>query len=335
MTLTQAAVVTKKGIVILVGLIVLGFTFKLLYDFGYQIYRHYYPPAEDLPNMKFGKLPKISFPASKSTANFTYSLDTKTGGLPQSPKLIKVYFIPQAGVSLLSPDRSKSLAARFGFISGPENVSPVQVRFKDDKGASMTIDLPTSNFSFDRLAEIDPKQDSGQAISSSDELVKDVQRFLENKQLLPDDLQDARSSVYYNAGSQAESDRAEVTFWPKDIDQLPVVTSDFRYGLVKVTVYKALNEATHFPKIDYYYWPVDATTFATYSLKSPEQAFEQLKAGGGYFSLEPPSNQASITNVSLAYYESQDYSPYLQPVYVFAGSNFAAYVPAIDSSQIQ
>ncbi len=336
MTLTQAAVFTKKGIVIFIGLIILGIIFKVIFDFGYKVYRSYYPPPENIATIQFGKLPKIIFPSSKSTANYTYTLDTKTGGLPQNPNIIKIYFIPQTGVSLLSADRSKALAQKLGFEVGPENLSSVQVRFKDQKGSNLTIDLPTGNFSFDRSAELDPNESlQNNVLPEADALVNDFKTYLGGKDLLNDQLKTGRSNVVYDGPSRAEATKATVSLWPQDIDELPIVTPDFAHGLIKVTMTRSRIEPTRFSKLNYYYWPIEETTFSTYPLKSTQTAFEQLKAGGGYFSLEPPSNQASITSVSLAYYQSTDYSPYLQPVYVFAGSNFAAYVPAIDSAQIQ
>jgi hypothetical protein len=46
-------------------------------------------------------------------------------------------------------------------------------------------------------------------------------------------------------------------------------------------------------------------------------------------------NQANITikKMFLAYYDPDEYQPYLQPVYVFVGDNdFVGYVPAVEDA---
>ena len=81
--------------------------------------------------------------------------------------------------------------------------------------------------------------------------------------------------------------------------------------------------------MEYTYWNPDVETFSTYPVKSPSQAFTDLKAGKGVMIIQPDNKNASITAVSLAYYEPDVYQKYLEPVYVFTGPNMVAYVPAI------
>lgn len=328
MTLTQAATITKRLIITTLVLTTLG----IIGGIGYQAWRSYYlstlPPVEEKPEMKFGTLPKPIFPDSNiSSSNFSYSLDTATGGLPQTPKLLKVYFLPKAGVSLMAPEKSRKLAENLGFSSDPEILSQTEYRFNDTGTGTLDVDLTTGNFAFQRKIATD----SARAVSLPDrsQAVNSFKDYLSSKGLLSDELKDGRSSVDYEKISPQDSETVEVSIWPTDVDKLPIVTSTFNRGLVKATLTKGEETINKFAKVNLTFWPVDKTTFSTYPLKTPDQAYAALRSGQGFISLEPKKPQVSISSVYLAYYESEEYSPYLQPVFVFEGPEFAALVPAI------
>src|SRR3989344_695400 len=87
MTLTQTANLTRRGIIIIIVLMIIAISGSI----GYSIWNQYrisqIPPVMEQPEMKFGILPAINFPASNVTSsNYSYSLDTETGNLPQIPK---------------------------------------------------------------------------------------------------------------------------------------------------------------------------------------------------------------------------------------------------------
>ncbi|MBI4040168.1 hypothetical protein HY389_02330 [Candidatus Daviesbacteria bacterium] len=333
MNLTQTAKLTKRGLIVLAALIFLGITGKV----GYQIwYTNFYlpslPPKIELPENKFGVLPPVNFPKSDlKSSNYTYSIDTATGGLPQTPKLVKVYFLPQAGVSLLAPDRSKDLATKLGFSNGPQILSQTQYKFSDDSGGNLTIDLNTGNFSFERPIASASADLQNNTLPDPPQLIANFKNYLQGKNLLPDGLKDGRSQVNYNGNSQSDAQTASVTLWPADIDKLPIITPA-QQGLITVTVTKARDETKKFVKLNYTYWPVDKTTSSTYSIKTAQRAFDELKTGSAYMIKQPPKNQVSISSVYLAYFESADYPIYLQPVFVFEGPDFMAIIPAVTAS---
>lgn len=332
MTLTQAATLTKRGVITTLVIIFLGITAALSYNIWHQYYLAHLPLVEEKPEMKFGSLPKLNFPQSNvSSSNFSYSLDTVTGGLPQTPKLLKIYFLPRSGVSLLAPEKAKILAQSLGFPFGPEIISSSQYNFSDGEGGKISIDLTTGNFHFQKLA----KQNlaTGSAVlkgnfSDQPKLVADFKNYLASKTLLPEELQNGRSNVTFN--SQFENPQtATISLWPTDLDSLPIITSNPRQGLVGGTLTSAEEEKDKFVRVDYTFWLIDNTTSSTYHLKTAEQAFADLRSGLGFISLEPKKPQVSISSVYLAYFESEEYSPYLQPVFVFEGPDFAGIVPAV------
>ena len=86
----------------------------------------------------------------------------------------------------------------------------------------------------------------------------------------------------------------------------------------------------------YTYWPIDYQTTATYSLKTSQQAWQELQAGGGYLLSIPKTLVVTVRNVYLAYYDSISPQTYLQPIFVFEGDDgFVAYVPALNPEYVE
>ncbi|MDD2822852.1 MAG: hypothetical protein PHQ59_02100 [Candidatus Daviesbacteria bacterium] len=330
MTLTQVAIITKRGVLTFTALLILGTVTAIGYRVWYNYYQSTLPIVEEKPNLKFGTLPKIVFPKSiVSSSNYSYSLDTETGSFLQMPKIIKVYFIPRANiVSLLAPDESQKLAGKFGFNGSREVLNPTTYQYKDDSNGKFIIDLISGNFNFQKqVATASAKIDT--TFINPDQLVNAFKDLLKMNGVSNDDLNTGRSKVAYNKNIPNNSNSALVSLWPADFDGVPIVTSSTSASLVNATTSNPNNESNRFTEVNYTYWQIDKTTFATYPLQPIENAFEELKLGQGYITQVPTNAKVSIIKAYLAYFESEEYTPYLQPVYVFEGPLFTALVPAI------
>ena len=353
MTLTQTAILAKQFITISVIALVLG----IVSFIGYKIWHAYYlanlPPVEEKPDTKFGLLPELDFPKGNvSTSNFSYSLDTITGGLPkvgQDPgfeKIVKVYFVTQTFASLLAPDRSESLAQKFGINLPPIILNETKYRFKD-KDKELLVDLDNGNFSFAKQASI-----SGMLIPDDDsKLISGFKQELLNLGVLKDDLKDGRNKIVLlkTAGGKfipvtnlSEARAVQISLWPAPIDKKSIFTADFNNSLVTAIVLGSAENLANYLKLNFTFYPIDTSTFATYQIKTTEEAFDDLKSGKGVVIVEPDKAQVSITSVSLGYYLSENYSPYLQPIFVFEGSFQTAkdengkvviYLPAIKQAE--
>lgn len=332
MTLTQTAILVKQIITISFIAIVLGITSLV----GYQIWHAYYlahlPPIEEKPDTKFGLLPQIDFPKSAvSTSNFSYSLDTTTGGLPKVgidpgfEKIIKIYFITQTFASLLSSEKSESLAEKFGILNTPDILSETKYKFRDNN-KTLLVDLDNGNFSYLRQATISAK------ITPDEDniLASDFKQVLSNLGVLKEDLKNGRSKVML-----LKTETVQISLWPAPIDKKPIFTADFNKSLVTATVLDKADKLETYLSLDFTYYPIDLTTFATYPIKTAEAAFDDLKNGKGVIIIEPVKPQVSLTSVSLGYYLPENYSPYLQPIFVFEGPDFVAYVAAINPDLIR
>lgn len=334
MTLTQASALTKKTIIIGMVLTFLGIIGVIGYNIWYQSYLASLPPVEEKPEVKFGFLPDLQFPPSKvSSTNYFYSIDTITGELPQTPKIMKVYFIPRAGVTLLAPEKSQKLAAQLGFSNEPEKLSPTEHRFTNDNGDQLNIDLVTGNFHYQKAEATESALLDNPPLPKEEEILQVFRNFLTTSNLLSKDINSDQGLVIYNNSSTTEAKTATVSFLLANIDETPIITSRLNQGLINALLTGATDKTKMFLKIDYTYWSTDKTTFSTYPLKTALQAFGDLKAGYAFVIQEPMSPQVSIASVRLAYYESEEYIPYLQPVFVFEGPHFTALVPAINQTK--
>src|SRR3989344_3090663 len=336
MTLTQTAILAKQIITLTSIALVLG----IVSFTGYKLWLSYYlstlPPVEERPDNKFGLLPDPDFPKSLvSSSNFTYSLDTKTGGLPKIgdagfEKIVKVYFIVKSFATLLSPEKSQTLSERFDLNITPIILSETRYKFERQE-KSLLVDLDTGNFSYLKQASISATL----GVNDDNQLVSDFKRFLDASGYLKEDLREGRTKVVLLKNDQgqlspttlrSEAVGAQISLWPKPIDSKSIFTADFNKALVSATVLNSAANLEDYLSMEFTYYPIDLTTFATYYLKSADEAFEDLKQGRGAVILEPKKPQVSISSLYLGYYLPQSYTPFLQPIYVFEGPDFVAYV---------
>jgi hypothetical protein len=344
MTLTEAAIFTKKA---LIGLGVFLFV-SLIGWLSYQYYLFNIKPkqvVEEKADPNFGLLPKLQFITSNTpSSSYTYTLDTTTGALPKdTPKFLKIYLIPQLGASLLAPDRAKNLAASFKFNNGPTITNSTTYTFTDDNNGRFTIDLNSGNFSFDHklFASDSAKTLAGDIreepiLPDDSKIVDDFKGYLQSKGLLKELLTKSKSKVNYDAELLQNANHAQISLWENDLDSYKMVTPTFTSGLVSGTVTKWNEETQKYLTLNYTYWGIDQGSASTYNIIPPTTAYEEyLKKGQAAIIVKPPTTQVSITEVYLAYYLPPMYQQYLQPVYVFEGPNFAAYVPAVDPEFVQ
>lgn len=345
MTLTQTALLTKQTITITLITLIIGIVSFIGYRIWYTYYLSTLPPVEEKPDTKFGILPLPDFPkTSVSSSNFSYSLDTKTGGLPRVgidpgfEKLIKVYFVIKPYATFLSADKSQSLAGKFNINTAPQILSETSYRFKDGE-KSLTVDLDSGNFTYVNEA-------TSAAIENLDDdnrLISDFKNTLNNLGSLPSELKEGRAEVillkiegntFSPTQLRTEASAAQISLWPKSLDGKLIFTTDFNKAYLNATVVNSASSLENYLSLEFKHYQIDTQTFATYPIKSTDEAFEDLRKGKGTVLVEPKNPQVSITSASLGYFLPETYSPYVQPIFVFEGPGFVSYVPAV-SSQFQ
>lgn len=338
MTLTETAIFTKKALVFVVLFLFLVLASWGGYSYWYNfIYLPNLPPVIEKPTTSFGLLPKPNLPKSQiSSETLSYTLDTETGKLPSdTPIIYRVYSIAQLATDLLALDRAKELARTLGFSNEPEMLTATEYRFLSNAGGTLTINLDTGNFRFQRSIATDSASlQSRENFQNQNNLALQFKNYLAQKNLLKDQLKDGRTKVEYNA--EQDKNIADISIWEQDIDETPIVTDTFTKGLIRATVVNSGEEVKKYAALEYTFWPIDTNNFATYPIKTPDQAFKELENGDeSAVIIAPKSQNISITKVYLAYLLTEDYISYLQPVYVFEGPDFAAYVTAITSEFLE
>lgn len=331
MTLTEASRFTKKAALAFAAFLVAAIAFWTSYRYWYT---NYYIPrieaAKNKPDVRFGALPSLNLPKSQvSSSTLTYSIDTETGNLPNDLQTTaKIFYIPQNPTTLLSANKARDIASSVGFTSYGEATTPTTLKFTDG-GGEMTIDINSSNFHFRK--PLTPDSTNTYPFSET-QLTADLKSYLNARHLLTDSLDQGLGRAYMDQGVNGSS--ATVTLWPADVEKLPIVTPSFRYGLVKATFIRGAD-GNLISQMDYIYWGLDETNTSSYPLKGVSKALDDLKAGAGSVIVSPRDNHASINKVYLAYFEEERYNPFLQPIYVFQGSDFIAYVSAVSDEYVK
>ena len=328
MTLTQTAILTKQVITISVITLILGIISFIGYKIWYSYYLSTLPPVEEKPDTKFGILPTPAFPSSSvSSSNFSYTLDTTTGSLPKLgdpgfEKVIKVFFIISPFASFLSPDRSQALASKFGIGNFPQVLSETSYSF-EDRGRILTVNLDNGNFTY---VNKEATNSGIERLDDSEKLISDFKETLNTLAIFKEELREGRSKVITKVSPTFS---AQLSLWQKNVNGKQIFTQDFNKALVNADILGSARSLEKYSSLNFTFWQVDENTFATYHTKFPADALNDLKSGKGTIIIEPPKPQVSITSVYLGYFLSDNYSQYLQPIYIFEGPQFVAYVSAI------
>lgn len=342
-TLTETAFYSRKTIVYgALGLVVLSVTIFIWQLLASTFKR---PPPPRLPTRGFGRLPETKFP-KQTTPDFTFSLETPDGKLPDIPNQAKVYFIPQPSSGFLDLDAAKRNAAGIGFTDNPVKVSDTTYSWGASNGRSLTINILTGDLSYSLDPTVNPDLYKNPRLLSPDEAAKTARDFLAKANSFPQDLSSGTIKYTYlkpsdnklvPAISLSETEFILVSFQRQDYDKLPVLPADPQKSAAWVLVSNSNDENTKVINTEYHFFPADQDKFETYPTKPINEAWKELNSGKFYLAHvnEQHGNQITIRRISLNYFDPQNASEYLEPIYAFEGdSDFMAYVPALDPNSL-
>lgn len=326
-TLSQVSRETQtvfKWIGIILGVLVILFLIL-------NIKNALFPSPPPPPNVAFGKLQSIDFPASISNRQFTYSIDTISGTLPSFSTAERVYKISEPSPDLLSLAKAQELAQGVGFTNKPSEISENVYQWIDNSGRALTMNILTydfnlsSNFLF--KSNLSNFKDTNLAISTS-------QNFLQNLNLQPQDMDETKTTTdllsvknYKLAPADPSTSQViRVNLYQKPINDLsiyyPNLISPMNFLVGGNSQGPQVLEANFFHQNV-------SDSFATYPIKTASEALVQLKKGEAYISQAPRNSRISIKNVALGYYISEGKQKYLMPLIIFSGDNFRAFVSAV------
>lgn len=392
MTLHNTTEFAKKAGIVLALLFGLYLIVIISIKVSATIHAILFPPKIAAPNEAYGQLPPLNFPQSDVTGNFTYTINTVSGSLPQDfPDRLYVYPMIISQPDVLNLKNAQQNISNLQFVDTTGNPLPAipvggpnyewRETTPDQNGFENTIDynIVTQNFtmSSNYLTQLSVLQAQFiQNLSDPTAAVPIVQNFLGSLNSFPTDVdltltQEPPSGDSYTTTPQlysvtngqltsttalASAQVVRVDLYQKEIDytinaaqgqdlthsqnftmQLPIIYPHPPYSTMHFLVASGQNQAD-VVSANYTHQTINLapTNMAIYPIKTPEQAYSDLKSGKAYIaSYNGTGNQILINNVFLAYYMGATQQNYLMPVVVFEGQNgFFAYVPAIaDSTQ--
>lgn len=360
MTLTEFKQMLNRALVVLFIFLIAYFSLGAAWG---RIQPVLFPPKIPPPEVAFGKLPPLGIPSLplKEGSTPQYIVDTKTGRLPNDlPDRLKVYALEVPTPSPLSGQRAGELAVKLGFSGEPKRLSSSEHSFEDKgKGRTLKINITTGNF----LLETDIKKlsepDLGQPPSKAAAAEK-AKNFLRGLNLLTDDYESGRAEATYmriegealrKVQSLSEAQLTRVDLY-REVEERPILGSRPLEGLI----YVVLAEKQE-PVVSFYSWPIDVPMSSTYPLRTVAEAWEKVQAGQAqtvflgpfkgdpFASYEPLApEKIYVRQIYLAYFDSEKFQDFLQPVYVFEGIGltadrrqlkYIAYVPAIADAWLQ
>lgn len=339
-TLTQAAIITRKMVRYSILFLLFLILAKAIFDISARQLAKVFPKATPAPDVAFGKLPALPI-EKKENSNFSFRLETAEISLPKLATQAKVFLIPKVSSNLLGLEFATQKASLLGFSNKGERLTETLYRFPHKtvhSALEMNIVTGAFSISYDLASDVSPLSFRPQAPPISEAYVRS---FLSAANILPKDLSDAASyeflkrkeNEFVGAVSLSEADVVKVDLFRKGYEDMPSVTEKGKEGNIWFIVSGSQEREKQILFGEYHYFLVDESQSSTYPLRTSEEAWDELKSGGGFVASPGDNLQASevvIRKVYLGYFDPASFMGYFQPVFVFEGDGgFVAYVPAI------
>ena len=339
--------IVKWAAIGLGSILLLFFIYK-----GIGLFRNtFFPAPPPAPESKFGKLPAIDFPRSISNTKFTYSINTVTGNLPEFPDRVDVFVTVQNKPNLLNLERARSKARNLGFVSSNSSNQTVPERAitdslyewisASDPGRKLIMEINTLEFQLTTDYSSNAAVLSAKLLADEGYAIRTTENMLSSIDLLPSDLDETktRTELYKiqdglltSASNLSSTQVIRVDLFQKDVKEIPIVYPDPPHSTMNFLVASGQYDTTII--LSSFIHQKISDLSSTYSIKTTQQAYDELKSGNAYVgSYFGSGKSVSITKVSLAYYLGRTRQNYLYPVYVFEGTDgFTAYISALDDA---
>lgn len=347
-TLSDASKDTKKilkwGGLLIVSLVVVLMLIKVVF----YIKDLLYPTPPPKPTIAFGILSPQTFPQNSVNQNFTYSINTLTGTLPQFSDQTKIYRMEPFQPDLLAVNKFEEKVTNTGFQKGYIAISDKVFEWKSNTNFGgidkrIRINIVNNNFTITSLYTSDKDVLTGLHLPDQIKAIDLAENMLNDMTIMPEDIDLAKTKTnlfsikngsLFTATSLSNAQIIEVNFFQKDINKLPVYYEKPNTSNISILIggggYQGQIVGASFIH------QAVSDQASTYPIKNAGKAYEELKQGKAYIaSYFGTTANVSINNVFLAYYISSQAQDFLMPIIVFEGSDgFFAYVPAITDEWI-
>lgn len=344
-TLTETAYYTRRAINWAILAVIFYIILRIVWSMFVAVWLYVFPPKPPPPNIRFGRLPAVTFPEASPSAQFTYRLETIEGKVPVASESAAIYFMPKPTANLLALTKTQEFAKRLGLNPKPIEETKVIYRFEDDTTMlrRLRFDIVSNNF----ILRYGFEQDTGlffeRSLPSVDAAIAEAKSMMQTFTLYGPDLVKGTNKVSFlklvgdklvPTTSFSQADAVRVDFFRQNVGGLRLFTPYPDEGHVVFIFSGSKNNKKKILQFAYTLWPIDYETIGTYGIKTSASAWEELKNGRGFIARYPTNGATDVVirQVYLGYYDSFDPQMYLQPVFVFEGDyGFLAYVPAVVS----
>jgi hypothetical protein len=382
LSLTQVSNNTKKVTVIAIGVVIVSILLRILIAFlgfiGYIITSNAPLSAQS----GFGQIPNISVNALtyNHAAGMQFVLNTTNGGYPSEPTVADVYKYTQQNVSLLSLDDASRTAQSFGFTGQYSEISN-QIYQWTNGSRTFVYNIQTNQFN---LSTANPYTQIGIDASTQETQFGSfaltqagaeaaAKNIIQNLQVSSDYNLTNPVVTYLSFGSNnlattqtdvATANAVEVNYYryyryqrvnassESNANTLQLMSDNPLIGSISLIIDNdQASQTSGVIGMNFSDWQLDNTNFSTYSIKNPEQAWQDVQNGNAYLVyLNAPTNapfaayspqtvaKFEAENISLAYFDGMKQQEYLEPIYVISGIailtdgstvNFSFYDPAV------
>ena len=357
-TLTEASAQARKAI--RYGAI--GFVaITLLWYLGVyavKLYNYYFPPAAEPPLVGFGALPSVNFPPSEQRPKL--SLELPKGVIPTFPDRMWVYKAPTKRSGFADSGRAIDVATSLGFLFKPVELSDADWvwTIQDQLNSKLEMNIVSGHFSLTRKWQNNPALATLANFTSKEAVITETENYLQKIGLMESDLigEEKVTNLRDDAGTMVsalsinDADFVQLDLFRKSVEEIdpesekkeviaryPFFTTDPTKGLIRIVISGGRSIAEKYISMDYRYTKVDYKSASTYSIKTGEEAWQELAAGGGFVTANSPkTGEIKIRKVQLGYYDADNGQNYAMPIYIFIGDQgFSAYVSAVTENYIK
>jgi hypothetical protein len=293
---------------------------------------------------------KIEVPVIKDTtpsADLTFALDTVEGKPITATSAARVFFIPEPQSKLGYRSKLLLMAKQFGFDKDVKYTLNNDNAFFSDGKNKLTINITNFNFNYEFDFSNEDNLFSETTLPSESEIKNKAIDFLKSVDRYPGELATGKINIiyfYYNPFDQSVTTEnnpnlanlVEIDFYRTDVDEFPIVYP--KYGNSPNHLIVTFHKGTiKILKAKISFFEKYEEEFGVYPLKTGDEAYRELASGSAVIIANPSKNKdIVIKKMFLAYFDSDEYQKYLQPVYVFLGKNdFVAYVWAVSNDYLK
>lgn len=376
MTLAETQGNLKKWAMWLALAIVLFYGGRFLIRSGVGVYRYFLPKEAPAPEAKFGALPKLNMATAKISGQPEYILEISNKDMPQFSDRAYVYSLTEPRANFLAEQETTNLAQELQFDANYVRLDDATFKWTDgQRQRTLTANIVKKDFILstdpDRLTTI---ANNSNTIAILDAEEKALQFIKSNNLMSGIDLDNMFTfSVVSDVlqgnirESQTTTDRSKlikVNVYrniAEGENNYPILSRNPRDSLTSIFVTGA-TEPEDMPNMNFVYWPANYDNKSEYGLSPINAVWDTIKQGNGVISYlktensdyyDAPKNlslsKVYIRRIYMAYYEQRDYTPYLQPIYVFEGSfttspeqgkltengEIVIYYPAVSGNHVQ